>query len=94
MTPLAAAVIFVPMQAEIVPCRLCRELEIFLRAAERPTLLVSGLSEAAKRNRDHQREERIAAAKQAIARHRKSAHAKEDLSSVEDGLSAKQQGGT
>ena len=53
-------------------CRICVELDQFLHSAQQPDSPQSlvGLSEAAERNRLHQRQERIDRAQNAIERHK------------------------
>ncbi len=55
-------------------CRICIELEQFLQSAQRPESpdLLAGLSEAGKRNRIHQRQEKILKTEADIGRHKKS----------------------
>jgi len=47
------------METTLKPCRICKELEASLHAAQQPDPppLVLGLTEAGRRNRDHQRQE-------------------------------------
>ena len=55
-------------------CRLCTELELFLQTAQQPDASASGLTEAGRRNRAQQREEKIQRAKLDIERHQKAVH--------------------
>ena len=52
-------------------CRICSELEGFLVAARQPDApnAFLGLSESGKRNRSHQRQEKIVKAEQALKKH-------------------------
>ncbi len=62
------------MEPELTPCRLCVELELYVRASQQPDASAAGLSEAGIRNRAHQREEKIQKAELALEKHRKVAH--------------------
>ena len=62
------------MEPELTPCRLCTELELYVQASQRPDASASGLTEAGKRNRAHQREEKIQKAELALEKHRKLVH--------------------
>ena len=64
-----------------IHCRICVELDQFLHSAQQPDPPQSlvGLSEAAERNRLHQRQERIDRAQSAIERHKNVCVAKPKL---------------
>jgi predicted metal-dependent TIM-barrel fold hydrolase len=57
-----------------MPCLVCTELERHIQTAREPVAaeLLVGLTEAGKRNRAHQQEERIVKAQNDLARHQKS----------------------
>lgn len=57
-----------------MPCLVCTELERHIQTAREPVSpdLLVGLTEAGKRNRTHQQEERIIKAQNDLSRHRKS----------------------
>lgn len=56
-----------------MPCRICTELEKFLHSAQQPDApeLLLGLTEAGKRNRDHQNREKILKAEANLLKHKK-----------------------
>jgi hypothetical protein len=60
-------------------CRVCKDLERFVQAAREPDdpKFLVGLSEAGKRNREHQYAEKILKAELDLTRHRKSFHSSE-----------------
>lgn len=63
-----------------MPCRICTELERFLQSAQQPDApdLLLGLTEAGKRNRDHQNKEKILKAQMNLAKHKKNCTADQD----------------
>ena len=63
-----------PMEDELPTCRLCSQLEQTLRSANQERTDLLGLTEAGKRNRTQQREERIQEAEANLARHLKVDH--------------------
>ena len=64
------------MEDELLPCRICKELEQHLHSAQQPDTpaLLLGLTEAGMRNRTHQRQERIQKVELDIERHQKAFH--------------------
>jgi len=59
---------------ETKPCRICQELEASLQAAQQPDppALMLGLTEAGRRNRDHQRQELLERIENLREKHRRS----------------------
>ncbi len=60
------------MEADLNPCRLCKELKSHVHTAQQPDSpeLFAGLTEAGERNRARQREEKLEKAETLLARHR------------------------
>ena len=64
------------MNSDLVPCQLCSELKQAIVNAEMPSApeLAVGLTEAGKRNRMQQREEKLAGAVLTLERHQQRIH--------------------
>ena len=60
-------------------CRICTELERFVQSAREPDdpKFLAGLSEAGRRNREHQNAEKLLKVELDLKRHRKSFHPSE-----------------